>query len=61
MTKQDHDEVMKKLRVEFDLLWAEELQPQMLWRYIPQTSRLSVYELAWTAFAHGKIPVVDKD
>ncbi len=61
MTQKEHDEAMKKLRLEFEILWQTELEPQMKWRAIAMTSRLPVRDLAWTAFTHGKIPVVDKD
>ncbi len=61
MTQKEHGETMRKMRKEFMTLWDAELEPQMIFRNVPLTSRIPIMDIAWQAFTHGKIPVVDKD
>ncbi len=58
MTQKEHDDVMHKLRQEFDRLWKLQLFPKvMLW--LPAKRYNAVQDIVWKAFTHGKIPKVD--
>jgi len=61
MTQKEHDEAMKKLRAEFALLWGQKIKFMCKNIGLETWGEDIARDLCWTAFTHGKIPVVDKD
>ncbi len=61
MTQQEHNDTMKNLRQEFATLWESRLLPSLEGNGVQITDYPMLRDVAWIAFTHGKIPVVDQD
>jgi len=61
MTQLEKNEVMKKLREEFRLLWDQKIKFMCKNIGLETWGEDVARDLCWVAFTHNKIPVVDKE